>query len=837
VRTKDLCALAGCLVIAAALRSVTTRAQSMEPVKRVLLLHQSAVGEPIRAGFDAAFVEAIHSASSVHMDLYEETIETARFPGADLSRLQRDYLRQKYRELPLDVIVAQGMPPLNFVRANHELFGNAPIVAVVSPAGQITGRSDDATGLQGGFWISGVVDLALALLPDTDSVIVIDGARQNVGEFQPEVERIIGQRVPHVGLTYLRDLPLSDVVARVSAVPGRAVIVFVRQTMRTRTTDTDQFAALAEIERAAHVPVFSQVEDYLGRGILGGSIWRYEIDARRLAGMARAIAGGARAADIPAEQATYATMLDWRQLQRWHIPASRIPPGAVVLYRERSFFELYRRYVISAVGVFSVQLVLIVALVAQRAWRRRAEARYQSVVETQTELICRFTPDSTLTFVNDAYCRFWNKPAEALLGRKFIELIPRDDRDAVLARIQATRRGVDSHEHRVTMTGGGVGWQHWINSAIVDDSGRLIEIQGVGRDISDRKRAEEALAEAEARNTAMLRAIPDLIFVLLRDGTYLDYHATDETLLFVPPPEFMGRRIRDVFPAELAETFMDAIQRASDSSEPVVIEYDLPFDPPRSFEMRIVNAGSDRVLTMVRDVTASRRAAALNHDLAGRLIASQEDERQRIARELHDNLGQEISLLKLDLDQLASKMPADATQSRLLEIAERSGALATDVHYLSHDLHPARLHTLGLVASMRSLCRDTKSSVGVEVTFDHEGLPATGVDANVSLCLYRILQEALNNVGKHSRARTASVRLTVDDDALSLHIADSGVGFAPQSVETEGLGLVSMRERVGFLNGKLAIHSRTGGGTRIGVRIPVPVAGGGTRLRPDVQAT
>jgi PAS domain-containing protein len=135
--------------------------------------------------------------------------------------------------------------------------------------------------------------------------------------------------------------------------------------------------------------------------------------------------------------------------------------------------------------------------------------------------------------------------------------------------------------------------------------GRIAEFQGVRQEVTVQKRAEQALSHAEARNSAMLRAIPDLMFVLLRDGTYVDYHARDTKLLFAQPNEFIGKKIRDIMPRQLAEVMMDAIEGACQREEMVVVEYDLPLDETRYFEARIVHAGHDRVVSIVRDVTDS----------------------------------------------------------------------------------------------------------------------------------------------------------------------------------------------------------------------------------------
>jgi len=272
--------------------------------------------------------------------------------------------------------------------------------------------------------------------------------------------------------------------------------------------------------------------------------------------------------------------------------------------------------------------------------------------------------------------------------------------------------------------------------------------------------------------------------------------------------------------AHAASPRMDGLERSLTSDEPVAVNYELQLAELRNFEARIVRAGRDRVVSIVRDVTDAKRALELNRALAGRLIVSQEEERQRIARELHDDLSQKIALLNLEVDQIADEVPVHGHRTRLEKLSSQVGEIASDLSHLSHDLHPSRLQTLGLIESVRVLCREISQQRQLSVAFNAVELPAS-VDPRVALCLYRITQEALRNVAKHSRAREASVALSCEGGDVHLQIADSGVGFDPYSTEQTGLGLVSMRERVGILNGELVINASPGRGTRIGVRVPM----------------
>ena len=334
------------------------------------------------------------------------------------------------------------------------------------------------------------------------------------------------------------------------------------------------------------------------------------------------------------------------------------------------------------------------------------------------------------------------------------------------------------------------------------------------------KTVRETSAGAEARNSAILRAIPDLMFILLRDGTYVDYHVQDPAALFAPPEAFIGKTVRDVLPSPLADIMMDALERACNSEEPVVVEYELPMGEERSYEARIVHMGAGRLLSIVRDVTELKRASALNRDLARRLISSQEAERQRIARELHDDVSQRIAAMIMEIEQIAAQVDSTRSRARLRTLSAQAGEIAVDLHRMSYELHPSRLRMIGLTDALESLCSDVSKQGNLQIAFTHGEMPAS-MDSGVSLCLYRIVQEALHNVARHSYAKDAQVSVTCEDGQIGLQIADSGIGFDPGHLSQAGLGLVSMRERVAALNGRLEIDAVPGGGTRITVGIPL----------------
>jgi signal transduction histidine kinase len=224
------------------------------------------------------------------------------------------------------------------------------------------------------------------------------------------------------------------------------------------------------------------------------------------------------------------------------------------------------------------------------------------------------------------------------------------------------------------------------------------------------------------------------------------------------------------------------------------------------------------------DVTARKQAESALQEATGRLIIAQEKERAWLAKELHDGLSQNLALLAVELDLLGQLPPktADELTARTAELSAQTRALSGEVHRLSHGLHPAKLERLGLVAALGGLCREMEVAEQLTVRFQAQMVPRN-LPEDVVLCLYRVAQEALWNVVKHSGATQAMVGLSGSADDIQLRIEDDGRGFDPGSPASyEGLGLLSMRERIGMVRGQIMLESGKGDGTTVWVRVPLP---------------
>ncbi len=210
-------------------------------------------------------------------------------------------------------------------------------------------------------------------------------------------------------------------------------------------------------------------------------------------------------------------------------------------------------------------------------------------------------------------------------------------------------------------------------------------------------------------------------------------------------------------------------------------------------------------------------------DMGNRLIDSIEQERGRIARELHDDLCQRLALLAIGLEQLAQteNLPQDAISSQIRLLWKDTADICSDAGRLSRELHSCKLEQLGLTPAIRSLCSDMSKRHGIKIEFAGGDIPQE-VPSEAALCLFRVAQGALGNAMKHSKANLVRVDLTWVSDGIRLRIRDDGVGFDPSSVCGKGrLGLVSMRERARIVGGEITIRSRPSHGTEIDVRVPL----------------
>ncbi|MEQ1762696.1 MAG: PAS domain S-box protein [Pyrinomonadaceae bacterium] len=474
---------------------------------------------------------------------------------------------------------------------------------------------------------------------------------------------------------------------------------------------------------------------------------------------------------------------------------------------------------------------------------RQSEERYRAIVEDQTEMICRFLPDTTLTFVNDSYARYFGKAPAELLGNKFIDFLPESDAMEMRRFLAAfvPERPVETVEHRVIRSDGSEGWHQWTDRAIYDESGVLTEFQSVGRDITERKRTEAALQKSEELNRAVLGSLRDQIAVLDRNGEIIAVN--DGWTRFAE--ENRGRGVG------VGTNYVDVSRNAASSSP----------DAGKSLGgiLSVLNEGSPQYreeyscdtptgerwfvlsVTPLRlpeggavvshiDVTQRKTAEAALVDnreelrtsrdeiqrLAARLITLQEEERARVAAELHDGIGQSLAIIRNRVKRCLDEVDS-STQvvDQLEEIGEAVSTAIDEVREIAYGLRPYELDRLGLKNAIESMIEAIAETSTVRI---HTGLDDVSglLDERSETNIYRVVQEALHNILDHSNATSASVLIKAVDGGVQVSIADDGIGFdeRPKGMRM-GFGLSGIEERARMIGGSVDIRSAKGKGTLI----------------------
>ena len=345
----------------------------------------------------------------------------------------------------------------------------------------------------------------------------------------------------------------------------------------------------------------------------------------------------------------------------------------------------------------------------------------------------------------------------------------------------------------------------------------------------EHEQAAHVVRESEERFRLVANTAPVMIWTA----------GTDRLCTYVNQPwlEFTGRPLD----AELGNGWAEGIHH--EDLKRCLETYAQAFDQRQSFAMEyrlrrkdgeyrwIVDIGVPRFnpdgtfagyIGSCLDVTDRKLAEEALASVGRRLIEAQEEERKWIARELHDDIGQRIALVAVELDRCGQQVTNAPTivRDHIRQASQLVSDVSDDIQAISHRLHSSKLEYLGLATAAKTFCRDLSEQRHVRIEFKHSDIPAT-LPKEISLCLFRVLQEALQNAVKHSGAADVSVKVQGTLDGIHLTVSDSGVGFNwRHAVNGRGLGLISMRERLRLVNGELSIQSEPGRGTTILARVP-----------------
>jgi PAS domain S-box-containing protein len=378
---------------------------------------------------------------------------------------------------------------------------------------------------------------------------------------------------------------------------------------------------------------------------------------------------------------------------------------------------------------------------------------------------------------------------------------------------------------------GAARWLVARGEALRDAAGHVVRLRGTVQDISDRKRAEQALRESEERFRLVSDTAPVMIWTTGADKlcTYVNKTWLDFTGNSMESQLGNGW-VESIHPQDRTRS-MQTYLLAFDRREACNMEYRV-----RRFDGQyrwVQDSGVPRFnadgsfagyIGSCIDVTERKMAEEALSSVGRRLIAAHEEERAWIARELHDDIGQRLALLSIELEslQVAPSQNPRELPGRIRQILKQTSEIANEIQAISHRLHSSKLEYLGLVAAAKGFCTELSEQQKIKIDFRHDAIPRA-LPPEVEMCLFRVLQEALRNAVKHSHVQQVKVELRAGSNDLCLSVRDSGVGFDPSAALLgKGLGLVSMQERLRLVNGELIVQSAPDGGTAIQARVPLP---------------
>jgi PAS domain S-box-containing protein len=485
--------------------------------------------------------------------------------------------------------------------------------------------------------------------------------------------------------------------------------------------------------------------------------------------------------------------------------------------------------------------IVVTSAIRDITERKRAEDKlreYERTVEGSEEMICVVDREYRYLIANSQFLKMRNMTREQVVGHFAHEVLGEELFESMVKpKLDECFQGtIVRYEMKYPYHQ--LGERDLLVSYFpIEGANGIDRVACILHDITHRKRAEEALLEMnrtlEAQGSLLrsreellsvfVKNVPAAVAMLDHEMRYLqvsdrwcaDYLSGREQVL--------GRSHYEIFP-DMPERWKEVHRRALEGETLRANEDRWDGQDGTHWarwEVRPWNTPEGTIggiLILTEDITRRKQMEEALSDMSRKLIESQEQERARIGRELHDDINQRLAMLGVELEQLQEN-PSEV-QSRVQELRNQTTELSNDVQAMSHDLHSSKIEYLGVVAGIRSWCQEFGERQKVEIDFSSDAPSALPFE--IGLSLLRVLQEALHNAVKHSGVKRIEVQLRKDSGEIRLMVRDSGKGFDVEAaLQGKGLGLTSMRERARLVNGTISIESKLMGGTTIHVRVPL----------------
>ena len=453
---------------------------------------------------------ALRAVTSQPVDFHVEYLDGRRLDDQEYEEGLVEVLGHTYREVNLDLVFLQSLPALKFATRNHDtLFPGVPIIFIDVDSGSIEGMKmgPGVTGVAPPMGIHASVNLALQLHPNANTVAIISAGATNDEYFLSRIHsELLHQR--KVRVIDLVGLPSSQLLEKIAALPPQTVVFFQLTPSESVQPAMGVHDILARVSQ--RLPTYSLFPyNVVGFGGVGGVSYDWQSEVSVAAQMAKQVFSGKRPEDIPVIQyARPQVVVDWRELQRWHIPESALPAGSLVLYRQPTFWERDRNYILAAIAVIVAQALLIASLLWQRYRKRRAEAvlreseeRFRVMADSAPALVWMCDEHGKITYLNERWIAYAGPDPDAGYGDTWLTFIHPDDVKNVLSDLWKALKDQKSFskEYRLHRSDGVYRWMFDVASPRFNGDGTFAGFIGSAIDVTDQKLAQQALEQVSGR--------------------------------------------------------------------------------------------------------------------------------------------------------------------------------------------------------------------------------------------------------------------------------------------------------------------------------------------------
>ncbi|MGD9278712.1 MAG: PAS domain S-box protein, partial [Desulfobacterales bacterium] len=464
---------------------------------------------------------------------------------------------------------------------------------------------------------------------------------------------------------------------------------------------------------------------------------------------------------------------------------------------------------------------------------RTSERKYRTLLEITSEGCWLINPDLKTIEVNAALCKMLGYSQDEMLGKTPFDFV--DDENRKIFIEQTSKISVTAHRsYEITLKKkNGEDLATYFNATTIrDESGEVKGSFAFITDITEKKRAEESLRKSEEQYRNIFKNIQDVYYEVTLDGIIIETSPSIEDVSLYKREEVIGKSLTDIYvdPKNRDEFLKELLKNGKVTDYEALLTDKNGSQTYCSITAKLVRdkqGNPVKIIGSLRNISDRKRAEEMIHALTSELMKSQENERQRISRDLHDNVAQELSAVKIGFETLFDHQPAIPPEIRQ-RVSEMSRTLQESikaVRDVSYDLRPPALDEMGLVETLVHYCNDFSEDNGINVDFHSAGMKDLNLDFDTEINLYRLIQEGLTNIKKHADAEHVTVRLVAAFPNIILRIEDNGKGFDVQKrmatlTKEKQMGIRSMEQRAKLLQGEMEIQSKPMQGTKIFITLP-----------------